>query len=500
MDEIHKPRVSLSTIRLEHWIIILTYVSMFILIILISWNVKKLILLVVLPSYALLVLYAVHNPKRAFWVCFFILPFIYYNWGIGISPSLPNMALQRFLFFIVWLTYLLHRRENRNERELTLNVMDMLLIFLFVWLGISMFIANPIQGAYYGWPSRGITIFLLFLVGKEMIKTSDDLWTVVTIFAAQGLVMGAIGIIEAFTQFNLWDLLSPYLTPAWKPTRVGYHHHSQMLLGEILRIKGPMGHAVAYGQYLAFLLPFCIGIMWRKRIFGMVAFSLALLAMIFTQSRSSYIAAIVSFMLFLFFARRIVAIKVLGVVILTGAIIAFFFSPYMIDLYENRILATVRSDGRFHEGMLIRVESPVIILKSTIKESPLFGFGHQSGDKVFHYAWAKGAIDETAFAVIGALENGIPYALGVEIYFGGIMIFMVYQLMFYRKGKIANKYNLSLIFFTAFTAGMVNLHIQQLGESLSNIIIVFAGIQSVYYHERYVMKNRDNRQVVNVRR
>ncbi len=180
MHEIHKPKISIPTIRLEQWILILIFVSTFILIVLISGNVKKLVVLASLPSCALLVLYAVHNPKRAFWGCLFILPFIPHNWGIGISPSLPIIAPQRLLFFLIWLIYLLHRRKYRNEHELSLNVMDMLLLFLFIWLGISMFIANPVPGAYFRWPTRGITIFLLFLVGKEMIRTSDDLWTVIT--------------------------------------------------------------------------------------------------------------------------------------------------------------------------------------------------------------------------------------------------------------------------------------------------------------------------------
>lgn len=482
----------MPTIRLEHGILILIFISIFILIILISGDVKKLIVLASLPSCALLVLYAVHNPKRVFWGCLFILPFIPYNWGIGISPSLPNIAPQRLLFFLIWLTYLLHRRKNRNEHELSLNVMDMLLIFLFIWLGISMFIANPVQGAYFRWLTRGITIFMLFLVGKEMIRTSDDLWTVITIFAAQGLIMGVIGIIEALSQFNLWVLLSPFFTPTWKPAHVDYH--SEMLLGKVMRIKGTFLHPVPYGQYLAFLLPFCIGIMSRKRILGIIAFSLALPALIFTQSRCSYLAVIVSFMVFMFFSKREIAIKVSGIVILVSAIIVFFFSPHLIDLYEHRILETVHSDGIFHEGMRRRVNTPEVILKTTMKESPIFGFGHQKGDKAFHYVFSQGGdkvINETSYAVIGALEHGIPYALGFEIYFGGIMFFMAYLVMHYRKGKDVDKYGLSLIFLTAFAASMVTLHIQALGETLSNIIIVFAGIQNVYYRERHML-NRDN--------
>jgi hypothetical protein len=181
-----------------------------------------------------------------------------------------------------------------------------------------------------------------------------------------------------------------------------------------------------------------------------------------------------------------------GIVILGSAIIAFFFSPYLIDAYEHRILETVRSDGRYHKTMLMRVNTPGIILKTTMKESPLFGFGPQKGDKAFHYVFSQGKVmNETSYTVMGALEHGIPYALGFEIYFGGIMIFMVYMVRQYRKGKDADKYRLSLIFLTAFAASMVTLHIQQLGETLTNIIIVFAGIQNVYYRERHML-NRDN--------
>jgi len=372
---------------------------------------------------------------------------------------------------------------------LSLNAMDMLLIFLFVWLGISMFIANPINTAYYKWPTRGITLFMLFLVGKEMIRTTDDLWTVVTIFATQGFIMGAVGIIEAFTQYSLWVQLDRLFTPSYYA--VSPYDSSRVLLGKIVRIKGTFTHSAAYGQYLSFLLPFCIGIMSRKRMFGMIAFSLALLAMIFSQSRGCYIAAIVSFMVFIFIARRILAIKVLGVVILTGVIITFFFSPLVIDLYKTTILKTVRSDGQWHNGMLLRASSPAVILRTTMNESPLFGLGPQRAIGHYIFAYRK-AMDETSYAIWGAIENGIPYALGLEIYFGGIIIFMVYLSMYYRKVKNPDKHNLYVIFLIAFTAGMVNLHIQRLGVSLSNIIIVFAGIQGVYYHERYVTKSGGN--------
>ena len=490
MHGFHKSKISIPTIRIEYWILILIFVSIFILIILISGDVKRLIVLAILPACALLVMYAVHNPKRAFWGCLFLLPFIPYNWGIGISPTLPNMAPQRLLFFLIWLTYLLHRRENRNEHELSLNVMDMLLLFLFIWLGISMFIANPVPGAYFRWPTRGITIFLLFLVGKEMIRTSDDLWTVITIFAAQGLIMGVIGIIEALSQFNLWVLLSPYLTPAWKPAHVGYH--SQMLLGKVLRLKGPILHPVQYGQYLAFLLPFCIGIMLRKKMFGIIAFSSVLLAIVFTQTRAAYLAVIVSFVVFMFFAKRKMAVKVLVVVISVSTIIVFFFSPYLIDLYEHRILATVRSDGVYHHGVLKRIKTPGRILNAVVLESPVFGFGPHTRDKDFENIFPAGeyVMNETSYAVMGAFEHGIPYALGFEIYFCGIIVFMVYLVMLYKKGKDMNKYGIFLIFLTAFTASFVTLHIEMQGETLTNIIIVFAGIQSVYYHERHMLKSR----------
>ncbi|MFQ5715309.1 MAG: O-antigen ligase family protein [Candidatus Scalinduaceae bacterium] len=377
--------------------------------------------------------------------------------------------------------------------ELSLNIIDMLLIFLFIWLGISMFIANPVQGAYFRWLTRGITIFMLFLVGKEMIRTSDDLWTVTTIFAAQGLIMGVMGIIEGFFQINIWLLLSPFLTPTWKPIYMEYH--LEMLLGKIVRIKGPFFHPVHYGQYLAFLLPFCIGIMSRKRMLGIIAFPLALLAMIFTQTRSAYIAAIVSLVVFIFFAKLKIAVKTLVVVILGSTIIAFFFSPYLIDLYEHRILETVHSDGIYHSEMLARIKTPGIILNAVVRESPSFGFGPHLKDNDFVNIFSEGEIvmNETPYAVMGAFEHGVPYFLGVEIYFGGIMMFMVYLVMHYRKGKDMDKYGLSLIFLTAFAASMVTLHIQQLGETLSNIIIVFAGIQSVYYHEKYILKSMSNR-------
>ncbi|MGR3302587.1 MAG: O-antigen ligase family protein [Candidatus Scalindua sp.] len=495
MHEINKPRIGIPTVRLEYRILILAFISMFILIILISGDVVKLIVLASLPICVLSVLYAVDNPKRVFWVCLFVLPFIPYNWGIGISYSLPNIAPQRFLFLLIWLTYLLHRRKNHSGFGLSLNFMDMLLIFLFIWLGISMFIANPLQGAYFRWPTRGITIFLLFLVGKEMIKTTDDLWTVITIFAAQGLIMGAIGIIEAFTQFSLWVQVDRILTPSYHKVS-GYH--PQMLLEKILRIKGPFNHPVPFGQYLAFLLPFCVGIMLRKKVFGIVSFIITLLALILTQTRAGYVAVIVSFVVFLFVAERRIVVKVLGILIPASAIIAFCFSPYLIDLYEKRVLTTVRSDGLYHSQMLKRINSPAIILKTTMKESPLFGFGFQRAPQHDIFTYRK-AMAETSYAVWGGMENGIPYALGLEIYFGGIMIFMAYLTMHYKKRKYADKYRLSLIFLTAFTAGVVTLHIQCLLETLPYIIIVFAGVQSVYYHERKILKSRNNGLTANAR-
>ena len=493
MYEIHKPRISITTIRLEYWILI--FMSMFILLILISGEVIKSIVLASLPFLVWLVLYAaVHNPKRVFWVCLFVLPFIPYNWGIGITPSLPNMAPQRFLFFVIWLTYFIHRRKSRNEHALTLNLMDKLLIFLFIWMGISMFFATHEQGAYFRWPTRGMMIFMLFLVGKEMIRTLDDLWTVITIFAVQGFVMGLVGIIEAFSQFNIWLLLDTFMTPTWKKMSVEIYHDAT-ILGKIVRIKGPYMHPVDYAQYLAFLLPFCIGIMARKKMLGIIAFSSVLPAIIFTQTRAAYLAVIVSLVVLMFFANRKIAVKVLVVVMLTGAIVAFFFPPYAIDIYENRILETVHSNGIYHDEMLSRLAGPEIILNAVVQERPFFGFGPQGYDGDFRKISPNGItlLNETSYAVMGAFEHGIPYGLGLEIYFCGIIVFMVYLVRISKKGKYLNKHGVFVIFLTAFAASFTTLHIETQGETLSNIIIVFAGIQNIYYHEKYILKCRDNR-------
>jgi hypothetical protein len=218
--------------------------------------------------------------------------------------SLPfNLELYRVvvaLVVLIWLTSLL------IDRRLTLtNTPFDRQILLIVGCILASELANPGRVQAYGsYVIKTLTFFLSFVLVYYVIATTirrrDSILTLLKLLTAGGTIIGAFGIVELRTQFNVFDHLHT-VVPFLIYDPAGY---SNIIRGGNLRIFGPAQHPIALGAALAMIVPISIYLARIGRRRWMIATVLLILGALATGSRTAVSMLIVELIVYLIRHRR----------------------------------------------------------------------------------------------------------------------------------------------------------------------------------------------------
>ena len=317
-----------------------------------------------------------------------------------------------------------------------LNSIGLVAVVLIVWSTFSALFARDTNRSLFE-ISRYVVVFLLYLY---IANHCDDEKSIMSIF--MGLFVSLlfedfIGLYQnRMGQSIGWDFLGEGTGKLW-----------------FWRAIGTFRFPNTFGTYLIFLLPVMISLLFsplRKKIKYSLGFLVALstAVLIYTYSRSSWVAFAFSMMVFLalLFKRGFITLKLvkrLAPVAIIALIFVFYYSGKILDRWEYR--------DRNESGIKHRYVTAEKA-KNLMKEKPLFGVGLRN-----FYLHANHATVHSTYLRLGA-ESGVP----------SLILFAMIFFFIYKEGLKVMKSKHPLI--SRLTIGILCAY-------SAFIVVSFVGIQ-----------------------
>ncbi|MFA5769956.1 MAG: O-antigen ligase family protein [Patescibacteria group bacterium] len=244
---------------------------------------------------------------------------------------------------LIFIIQLLRKKVFLNKKFILPFTFFLSSVFIsFFWNAyISKNIEFPHLGLLHS--LRRVEYLIMFFIASSVIKTKKDFWQVIKYFFVSVLIVILYGLGQKFLNFPAVQTMNPeyakgyilYLTPD-------------------ARISATFGGHYDLAMYLVLAIPIIISFYFaKKNNFYLYLFIGALLILLYTSSRSSFIAYFVATVAFLLFIRKFkflifVLILTAGLMFTTGEITKRFLSTFQV----RRILVDDRT-GAVYIGQTI---------------------------------------------------------------------------------------------------------------------------------------------------
>lgn len=254
------------------------------------------------------------------WVHFFLILFIF---ATALVPKYPfsfveytyiRIRYDDFLpliigivFFIQWI----RRKIKLNTAFLILFILFWLSVFTSLFIGF--YVQNTIPQISIGLlhSLRRIQYMLIFFIASSAVITDKRFFQYLNYYLWALLGVCIYGLGQRFLGFPSIQSMNP-----------AYVNGRLLVLKPEDRINSTFGGHFDLAAYLTFSMPLILGFyIWKNQKRYLALFVFALIILLYTAARSSFIAYIATITLFLLIIRRF---KLLGFVILTTAILMFF--------------------------------------------------------------------------------------------------------------------------------------------------------------------------------
>ncbi len=244
---------------------------------------------------------------------------------------------------VVFIIQLLRKKVSLNKKFLLPFIFFLSIVFIsYYW---NSYIVKNIEFPHLGLlhSLRRVEYMIMFFIASSVIKTKKDFWQVISYFFVSVLLVILYGLGQKFLNFPAVQTMNPeyakgyilYLTPE-------------------ARISSTFGGHYDLAIYIIMAIPFILSFYFAKgKNFYLLLFIGALLILLYTSSRSSFIAYFLATIAFLLFIRKFkflifVLILTMGLMFTTGEITKRFLSTFQV----RRILVDDRT-GAVYIGQTI---------------------------------------------------------------------------------------------------------------------------------------------------
>lgn len=266
----------------------------------------------------------------------------------------------------------------------------------------------------------GVDLFFFFFVVHSVVRTKDDIEWLLKVVGTLVALTALLGLIEHATGRNVFEYVTPYLPQRFQDIFEGIARGSAggLARGHLSRVRSTFEGPLTFGTVLALGLPVCMALALRARTAGarwrwLLATGLVAAAILLTASRSVYVVAGVTFLIFIAFApdRRVRRQAFIAGV----AVVCFFVSqPAVRDTMTA--FFDVQRNGVLEGSLRARREDygPVLTL---VDKKPLFGYAPRSfkSDSLLHSDLLRGRTDlilDNAY-LLALAETGVVGVLGL---------------------------------------------------------------------------------------
>jgi hypothetical protein len=407
-------------------------------------------------------------PKLMGWGVIFLVPFL----GAGQFTLVPAASLPLTTYrvaFAISLGILLGGRDSIGaiKRVLKSRVIQILLLFLVLYslsavrdrLANTLFTYIPV---------------LLFpvLIAAFMIKTKEDLELLVKALVFQSFLVNGFIMIEYSLGFNISVLLkstNPNIdtTGLWVgEVAEGYRRSGYY------RVSGVDGHPVFTGYRMAFLFPLIILYMKNNRIGGWIGAGIALLGVMFLQTRATILALGLSMIAIALFNKK--KRLFLPIIVILAIVFLGIQIPFISEFLGNFWYASF-------EQLVEGIDNPHMAQRyyripyafSLFLESPFIGYGSK---------------EFALYNVMPANDNDLPAPILYTLA-GGIFVGLAYVSIFigmiggaYRIGQknLLEKENINYMMI-AFMTGFFVLCINTAENHVISMLLLYTGLYSSNY-------------------
>lgn len=286
-----------------------------------------------------------------------------------------------FLLIASFLFLTLHRFFSINSKfVIKVDSVGRLYLLLLFSVLISCFFATDINvSLLYLWRFiEGFFVYILLLSGVFDFKKIMKIFVFVMIFEA------VLGILQFAFQHSLGLSLlgEPFLDLQIKGVA------STTVFGEkLLRAYGTFSHPNVFAMFLVFAIFFCLFLKMRARI---LISSILSFALVFTFSRTGFLAAGLGIMGFLFLKKdsKYLRISVLFLILLGALLILRFMFDADSALVERWRLFLIAMDMFFHNPFGVGVENFTLVM-SEYSDLKLLPWNYQPVHNIFILAFAE---------------------------------------------------------------------------------------------------------------
>lgn len=308
------------------------------------------------------------EEKKFFLGFFFFYPLLPCLWGIDLGGGLPILRAHR-VAILVLLIYLIRKSlfTEYYKRFLKANVFSYAILLIVLSQFITAFFSEGMNSTIFLNLSFILETLILMVVVFNVFKTRDDINRLIAIFCYSTFILCFLGLYEKVTEYNIYTIFGTYQD---------FTSLDHSIRDNAIRIQGPYVHSIAFGAYLAIILP----VMMYKYKDSMLKFymsaGLVILTVLATQSRGAQIGCvIVAFIFFVFINQKYF--------IITG----IFLIPFVI-LYSGVIinfLSTLNPFGSGRDDLNSSSQARVVqmqILLGYIKDNFAIGYGLVSTPRI----------------------------------------------------------------------------------------------------------------------
>ena len=244
---------------------------------------------------------------------------------------------------LIFIIQLLRKKVLLNKKFILPFALFLSSVFIsFIW---NAYVSKNMQLPHLGLlhSLRRVEYMIMFFIASSVIKTKKDFWQIISYFFVSVLLVILYGLGQKFLNFPAVQTMNPeyakgyilYLTPD-------------------ARISATFGGHYDLAIYLVLAIPIILSIYFvKKNNLFLYLFTGALLILLYTSSRSSFIAYFVATVAFLLFIRKFkflifILILTAGLMFTTGEITKRFLSTFQV----RRILVDDRT-GAVYIGQTI---------------------------------------------------------------------------------------------------------------------------------------------------
>jgi hypothetical protein len=320
-------------------------------------------------------------------------------------------------------------------------------------------------------------LILAFALCFILIKDEEDLQKLVKIFVWQGAVIGALVIIEYFTDFN-FNEIALSTVPGYDIYQLGFKNYGNSMRAGFYRCSGIDGSAVQTGYRLVFLLPLTLWYATKGKLWNALPVFIVITSFIFLQTRAVFVAIAVSlpvYIFFLIFRGRIRLLLRTGVAMSTVLVSLMVLAPSSFDVarsFIDKSLAPVYLDRG--DNVQAKIDRIPVAIDYFLKK-PLSGYG--SPQYVYFVVMNT---DDIPAPLIYLLAGGIPLCL-IHLMLIAYMPYTTLRLSMSKEFSIAQR-DIFMFSGIAFLCGVVCVFSYLMEGHFLVMYMLYISIYKVYLY------------------